>query len=415
MRQNRRSFLKASAASAAAVGVTGCIGGGGSGDTDGIRFGVPTSLSGANAQLGTDYLRGFEIWRDDVNDRGGLLDEEVELIHYDDESEPDRARQMAERLVSEDNVDFLFGPYGSPTNYAACIVADQTQTPMVSGAASDPEIFDRGLEYFYSVLSKTDEYGETLPKYLDTLDWNEQPIDEPSTFASIRAEAAFTDDIGQAQIENFEDYGFELLYEEMYPLDINDFSGILTQIKDADPDILLVAGFPPDEARFAEQMQQADVNVDIHNQNYSSQPVIVETLGDQVDYLMNGAWWDREYEFERAQQYVEEWTARHDDRPPEMPLAYATSAGMSAEFAIENVGSADADDVNQELKDLDIETTMGKTEFHETGWNLHAYENEAVRQWQNQEMELLFPDEFATGDIWLPTPEWGDRDQPPSE
>ena len=414
MKRNRRSFLKASGASAVAVGVAGCLGLGEESGGEGIRFGLPTSLSGANSQLGTDYHRGFQIWADDVNENGGLLDQEIEVIHYDDESDPDRSRQMAERLVSEDDVDFLFGPYGSPTNYAACIVSDQTQTPMVSGAASDPEIFDRGLEYFYSVLSKTDEYGYALPTYLEDVDWGAHGMDEPTTFASIRAEAAFTDDIGAAQIENFEEYGYELVFEDVYPLDIDDFSGMITQIDNADPDILLVAGFPPDEAKFAEQMQQADLNVDFHNQNYSSQPVIKETLGDQVDYLFNGAWWDSRYEFNRVEQYVSEWNDRYDDRPPEMPLAYATASGMVIETAIENVGSTDPDDVNQELKDIDTETTMGRTEFHETGWSLHAYENEAVRQWQNQEMELLYPEEFQTSDPWLPTPEWGDRDEPPA-
>lgn len=395
--------------------MAGCLGGGGGGGSDDVlRFGLPTSLSGPNAQLGRDYSRGFNIWVDDVNDNGGILEQEVELIEYDDESDPSRARDMAERLVSEDNVDFLFGPYGSPTNYAACIVADQNQIPMVSGAASDPEIFDRGLNYFYSVLSKTDEYGETLPVYLSELDWGQFDMDEPSTVASIRAEAAFTDDIGMAQIENFESQGFNVTFQDTYPLDINDFSGLISQIESEDPDILLVAGFPGDEAQFAEQMQQADLNVDIHNQNYSSQPVIVDTLGEQVDYLFNGAWWDYRYEFERVDQYVSEWRDRHPDTPPEMPLAYSTSAGMTLEFAIDEAGSTDADDVNQALAELDTETTMGRTEFHETGWSLHASENESVRQWQNQENELLYPDRFASSEPWLPTPEWGNRDQEPS-
>lgn len=414
MKRNRRSFIKASGAAAVTVGVAGCIGGGSDEDDGVIRFGLPTSLSGPYSQLGTDYHRGFQIWVDDINERGGLLDQDVELIHYDDESDPDRSRQLAERLVSEDDVDFLFGPYGSPTNYAACLVADQTQTPMVSGAASDPDIFDRGLEYFYSVLSKTTEYGVSLPEFISNVDWGQYDMEEPTTFAGVRAEAAFTDDLGAAQIENFEERGFELVHESTYPVDIDDFSGILSQIEQADPDILALCGFPGDEARFAEQMQQADLNVDVHSQNYSSQPVIIETLGEQVDYMLNGAWWDRRYEFERVDQYVSAWEDRHDDRPPEMPLAYSTATGMVFETAIGNAGSTASDDVNQELKEIDTETTMGRTEFHETGWSLHAYENEAVRQWQNQEMELLYPEKFRTGDPWFPAPEWGERDEPPA-
>jgi len=409
---DRRSFLKGSIGAVGLASAAGCLGDDTGGDSGPLRFGYSTSLSGPAAVLGQQYHTGFQIWRDHVNDNGGILSRQVELTHYDDESSPDRARELANRLAAEDGVDFMFGPYGSPTNYSASVVTQQQKIPMVSGAASDPDIFGRDLEYFYSVLSRTDKYGKSFPNFLQSVDWDAHGVDEPSTAAALRADAAYTSTLGKAFIENLENQGIEVAYEEEYPTDLQDFSNIISSIENADPDILCMCGFPADEARFAEQSQQADLNVDIHYQNYSSQTVIVDTLGDQVDYMLNGAWWDRRYEYNRANTYVDMWNER-EDSVAEMPLSYATAAGMVYEDSIERAGSTDPDDVNEAIAETNMETILGPTEFHETGWNVHQYNNEAVRQWQNQEMTLLYPEDFATGDLWLPTPEWGERDSPP--
>jgi branched-chain amino acid transport system substrate-binding protein len=410
-RVDRRTFVKSSIGAVGLASMAGCLGDGGGGSGP-LTFGYTASLSGPVAVLGQQYHTGFQIWRDHVNDNGGILGRDVELTHYDDESSPDRARELANRLASQDGVDFLFGPYGSPNNYSASVVSQQQQIPMVSGASSDPEIFQRDLEYYYSVLSKTTEYGKSFPKYLSSVDWGAHGMEEPSTVAALRADAAYTSTLGEAFIENLEGEGFEVTYEQEYPTDLQDFSNIISGIKSADPEIICLSGFPADEARFAEQSQQADLNVDIHYQNYSSQTVIVDTLGEQVDYMFNGAWWDRRYDYNRVDTYVDMWNNRKDSTA-EMPLSYATGAGMVYENALEQAGSANADDVNQAIAETDTETTLGRTQFHETGWNLHQYKNEAVRQWQDQEMTLLYPEDFATGDVWLPTPEWGNRDSAP--
>lgn len=410
-RVDRRTYLKGTAGAVGLASMAGCMGGNGD-DSGPLTFGYTASLSGSSAVLGNQYHVGFQIWRDHVNENGGILDRDVELTHYDDESSPDRARELANRLASQDGVDFLFGPYGSPTNYSASVVSQQQQIPMVSGAASDPEIFGRELDYFYSTLSRTDEYGKSFPDFLTSMDWGSVDMSEPATAAAVKADAAYTSTLGDAFVTNLEDAGFEIAYEEEYPIDLQDFSNIISGIESADPDILCLSGFPADEARFAEQAQQAGLNVDIHYQNYSSQTVIVDTLGDQVDYMFNGAWWDRRYDYNRVDTYVEMWNER-EDAMAEMPLSYATAAGMVFENAIDEAGSTDVDDVNEAIAETDIETPLGRTEFHDTGWSLHQYENEAVRQWQNQEMTLLHPEDFATGDVWLPTPEWGERNNAP--
>jgi branched-chain amino acid transport system substrate-binding protein len=209
---------------------------GGGGEDDTITFGVTASLSGALSGAGTRYLHGFEIWRDLVNENGGLLDREVELIHYDDESNPERSLTLYNRLVDQDDVDLLFGPYASPLNYSAANASAQYNIPMVTGAASDPGLYDRGFEYFYSTQSKTTKYGRAFPRYLgETVDWGSYDISEPETAAVIYTEGAFTTDIGESAIGNLEEFGYEVTYEEQHPMDVSDYSNIITRIDEADP------------------------------------------------------------------------------------------------------------------------------------------------------------------------------------
>lgn len=381
-----------------------------------IKFGFTTSLSGGYAGLGTDYLRGFKIWRDIVNQSGGILGRDVKLVYYDDASSPNKSLTLYNRLVNQDNVDLLFGPYGSPINYSAANATARHQLPMVTGAGSDPGLFERGLDYYYSTLSKTTKYGRAFPKYLgETVEWSKYDMSEPQTAAVIYAEAAYTTDLGKSAIENFKEFGFDVVYEQEHSASLDDYTNIITKIKDADPDILAVYGFPQSEATFAEQARQSNLNVDVHYQNYSSTNAITETLGKQSNYMFHGAWWDPRYEYEMVGKLKSMWRNRHPDVRVGMPSAYGPSAGQCYQAAIEAAGSIKPDDVNAELENLSIETVVGPTEFHKTGWNLNQYKNEAVRQWQSQERVLLAPTEFATGEPWLPTPKWPNRGSAPSQ
>lgn len=416
MSPNRRGMLSAGAAIASSL-VAGCTGmlGSGSGSDDTITFGVTASLSGAYSGAGTRYLNGYKIWRDLVNENGGILDREVELVNYDDESSPERSLTLYNRLVDQDNVDLLFGPYASPINYSAANASAQHQLPMVTGAASDPGLFDRGFEYYYSTQSKTTKYGRAFPRFLgEVVDWGQHDMEEPETAAVLYTEGAFTTDIGESAISNFEEFGYEVVHDEQHPSDVSDYSNIITRVKDADPDILAIYGFPQTEATFASQARESDLNVDVHYQNYSSTNAILETLGEYSNYIFHGAWWDERYEFPMTDELVSTWQDRHPDLAVGMESAYGPSAGQAFQTAIEEAGSINPDDVNAALAEINTETVMGPTEFHETGWNLHQYESEAVRQWQNEERVLLVPTEFSDGEPWLPTSKWSNRTEAPS-
>ncbi len=101
-----------------------------------IRVGVTASLTGDYAVPGSDLLEGLKMWAHDVNARGALLGREVEIVSYDDQSDPDTSARLYERLISDDKVDLLIGPYSSDVTLAASSVAERHDFPMVSPSAS---------------------------------------------------------------------------------------------------------------------------------------------------------------------------------------------------------------------------------------------------------------------------------------
>jgi len=126
------------------------------------RVGVTVSLSGEYAVSGKLELEGIRMWVHDVNQRGALLGHRVELVYYDDESSPATSARLYERLITQDKVDLLLGPYGSDITMAASTVAEQHNFPMVATGAASGDIWARGYHNIFGVDAQADHYMDLL-------------------------------------------------------------------------------------------------------------------------------------------------------------------------------------------------------------------------------------------------------------
>ncbi|RZN38408.1 MAG: hypothetical protein EFT35_04715 [Methanophagales archaeon ANME-1-THS] len=131
-----------------------------------IRFGCALSLSGAREQEGKLTREGYELWKEHVNSQGGILignDQYlVEILYYDDESDPQKTASLVEKLIVEDNVDLLLGPYGSDCTFEAAAIAERYRVPMVEGGGASETIFAQGFRYTFGVISLAGDYFKTL-------------------------------------------------------------------------------------------------------------------------------------------------------------------------------------------------------------------------------------------------------------
>ena len=205
-------------------------------DSDGpITIGTSLPLTGEFSQPGKAAEQGYKVWQDMVNDDGGLLGREVELIIKDDASNQNTIVADYNALISQDKVDLLLGTFSSLLNLPASAVAEKNQMVYVEPAGGSPEMFSRGFKYlFFAQQATADKQGLVFADWVANL-----PEDQrPKTAAYPTLDDPFAAPNVEGIREVLEDAGVETVYEETYAIDTKNFDTIVSAMKNADPDLV---------------------------------------------------------------------------------------------------------------------------------------------------------------------------------
>ena len=210
---------------------------------DPIKVGFSMSMTGAVAPNGRQLLVALEIWRDDVNAAGGLLGRPVELVHYDDQSNPANVPGIYTKLLAVDKVDLLLGPYA--TNMAApampvIMEAKKTTITMLAIGLNRHFNYDR----YFSMVPVGPEGVKAFSRGYFELAAAQQP--KPATVAMISADAEFARTAADGAKENAKAFGFSIIYERSYPPNTVDFGPVMRAVQAANADLVFVAAYPPD-------------------------------------------------------------------------------------------------------------------------------------------------------------------------
>ena len=211
---------------------------------DPIRVGMSMALTGGVAPIGKQVITALQIWRDDVNAKGGLLGRPIELVFYDDQSNPANVPQIYTKLIDVDKVDLLIGPYA--TNMVAPAIpvlmqSKKTTIGILANAANSKFHYDQ----YFSMLPTGPEPQKAFSRGFFELAAAAQP--RPKTVALIAADAEFAQNAVEGARQNIKDMGgFDTVFDKSYPPTTADFTPILRAIQALNPDIVFVAAYPPD-------------------------------------------------------------------------------------------------------------------------------------------------------------------------
>ena len=208
-----------------------------------VKVGFSMSLTGAVAPNGRQLLVALEIWRDDINAAGGLLGRPVELVYFDDQSNPANVPGIYTKLLSVDKVDLLLGPYA--TNMAAPampVIMDAGKTTLSLLAIGVNRHFN--YDRYFSMVPVGPDGVKAFSRGYFELAAAQQP--RPKTVAMISADAEFARTAADGAKENAKALGFQLIYERSYPPATTDFTPILRAVQAANADLVFVAAYPPD-------------------------------------------------------------------------------------------------------------------------------------------------------------------------
>jgi branched-chain amino acid transport system substrate-binding protein len=210
---------------------------------DPVKVGFSMAMTGAVAQNGKQLLIALQLWRDDVNAKGGLLGRPVELVFYDDQSNPSNVPGIYTKLISVDKVDLLLGPYA--TNMAAAampVIVDNNKVTITMLAVSVNRHFD--YSKYFSMQPLGPDGVKAFSKGFFDLAAAQTP--KPQTVAILSADAEFAKTSADGARENATAGGFKVIYDKSYPPPTTDFAPTVRAIQAANPDVVFVAAYPPD-------------------------------------------------------------------------------------------------------------------------------------------------------------------------
>ncbi len=208
-----------------------------------IKVGFSMALTGGVAQNGKQLLIALQLWRDDVNAKGGLLGRPVEFVYYDDQSNPANVPGIYTKLITVDKVDLLLGPYA--TNMAAAampVIVDNKKVTITMLAVS----VNRHFNYprYFSMLSLGPDGVNGFSRGFFELAAAQTP--KPQTIAILSADAEFARTSADGARENAGAKGFKIIYDKSYPPPTTDFAPTVRAIQAANPDVVFIAAYPPD-------------------------------------------------------------------------------------------------------------------------------------------------------------------------
>jgi branched-chain amino acid transport system substrate-binding protein len=374
-----------------------------------IKLGAAVALTGKSAKTGEYTQDGYNFYIKHLNDAGGVKvgDQmcQFELVVYDDESNADTAAQLAEKLITEDKVDFLLGPYGSGNTYAVAAIAEKYQVPHVEANGAAVKIFSQGYKYTFGVLTPAPYYlGGLIDLALET---------DPSlkTVAILIENAAFSLEVAEGAKAYAEDKGLEVVYFEEYPAATQDVSPLLTAVKGLEPDILLGAGHLQDTILIVKQAK--DVGVEAKVMGFSVGPVTPEfrdALGADADYITGSTQWSPAMQYQGEDifgtpaEFAEMFEAEYGYEPP-YHVAESAAAIFAYQRAFENAGTTDKEAVRDALADLDVMSFYGRIKFDEQGKNV--YKPMGVQQnFPDGKLYTVAPADVAEKEFLYPFPGW---------
>src|SRR5215469_8164275 len=221
-----------------------------------IKVGFSMALTGAVAPNGKQLLLALEIWRDDVNAKGGLLGRPVELVYYDDQSNPSNVPGIYTKLLTVDKVDLVLGPYATNMIAAAMPVLMSNNKLTVGMLGVN---INRQFDYprYFSMITGGNEGTLAFSRGWFELAAAQNP--KPKTVAIVAADAEFGRTTCDGTRDNAKAGGFQIVYDKSYPPSTTDFTPILRAVQASNADLIYVCAYPPDTVGFVRAANEIDL------------------------------------------------------------------------------------------------------------------------------------------------------------
>ena len=380
------------------------------GADDVITLGAAISLTGKYALNGTNTKNGYELTVRQINDKGGVdiggKPYKLEIRYYDDESTPARGTELVERLIQQDEIKYILGPYSSGLTKAIMPIVERHKVPMVEANGAARELFTKGYRYIFAVLSTSDQYLtpaiELAAQNADKLGKTPQEL----TLAIATENDPFAQDVRAGVLADAERHGINCVIDDQLPPELNNMSVTLTKVKALKPDSLVVSGHETGALTAATQIEALRVDVPMIALTHCDSAQLAKKLPKAAEYMFCAEQWNRllSYEgklFGKAADFAALFEKVYGYEAPYQAAQSAAAVYVFAD-AFARAQSLDPEKVRDAIAATDLLTFYGPIKFDASGKNIAK--PMILTQIVDGEYVVVYPEEWATGKPVIPRP-----------
>lgn len=381
-------------------------------DCETIELGSAISLTGKYATNGVHAKNGYEFAITKIKESGGVKFGgkcyNFNVTYYDDESKGDRGATLAERLINQDKIQYMLGPYSSGLTKAIAPVTEKYQIPMVEAEGASRSLFNKGYKYLFAVLSTSEQYLASAITLAA-----EQAKAAGKETSSVKVAIAvendpFSLDIRAGVLDDAKKYGMQVVVDEKLPRDLSDMSAILTKVKLIKPDVLIVSGHSKGAATAVRQIGEQKISVPMVAITHCEAADVTGNFGAAAEDILCSTQWAETLSYEdpifgTAANYEKEFKAAYPEYT-EKKVPYQTAQATAAVYvfkdAFERAESLDKEKVRDAIAATDLKTFYGDIRFSEAGNNIAK--PMVLRQIQGGEYNVVAPSNFASHKLNYP-------------
>jgi len=382
---------------------------------DKIVLGAAVSLTGKYSSNGVHTQNGYNMAVDRINSMGGVKvggkTYKFEIIYYDDESNPKRAAQLAERLISQDGVEFMLGPYSSGLTKAMAPVTEKYGVPMVEANGASRSLFTKGYKYLFAVLAPANLYLDVAIRTAVELNGG-----NPVNIAMAFEQDAFSQDVRLGIVDAAEDTGSKIVIDDKLPKELNDMAATLAKVKAVKPDVLVVSGHTKGALTAIRQIAEMKVDVPMLAMTHCDAAKLSKQHGKNAQYALCASQWHKTLTykddfFTDGMTYDADFTKMFDYAPP-YQAAESSAALLVFKDAFERANSFDQKKVRDALAATDMQTFYGNIKFAPGGQNvskpmvLFQVICDSSGKCENK---VVAPLKWASAKLIHPIPKWSER------
>jgi branched-chain amino acid transport system substrate-binding protein len=380
-----------------------------------IKIGLSMAQTGGLAGGGKAALLGHEIWRDDINAKGGMLGRKVELIVYDDKSSAAETPAIYSKLLDIDKVDLLFAPYATVPTAPIMPLVKQRGMVLIGNFS-----FQVNSKVGHDMWFNNAPWGPADAWAAAFLDIGQKAGGK--TVALLTADQEFAQNLATTAREVAKKRSMPIVFDQAYPPNTVEFSGIIRALKAAKPDIVYVASYPPDSAGILRAINEIGIgdNVKLFGGGMVGLQFgpVMENLGSLLNGIVNFNTWlpEPSMYFDGTKAFFDTYTKRAIEAKVD-PLGYylapfGYASGQLIEAAVKATGSLDQKAIAKYLHENEVKTIVGPIAFSADGERketatLQAQFQGIVDKNMDQfrkpgKQVILFPPNLKSGELVTP-------------